>query len=485
MLIEQFTFIKKTTFIIFFAMILPNFTIASPGDSSLYDIKLTINGIKTSKILLGYYVGETTFIVDSTEADISSGAMRFKPNRPLAEGVYFVATMDGILFDIIITGKSEFNIETKINNPYDSAHIKNSKENAVFFEYMRVLQKTQVEVSEIHSMLNMLRRAKADRTSLNEQQLKIREIYEQQENYTNNLIKQNSPLLVSKLLRMTLTPSVPSDVSPLLDNKKPNPVYWFYFRKHFFDGVDFTDKRLLRSPYYTKRLEQFLGYMSTNPDSVKSELDFILNKTRTSPDYYRYTLQWLTAVFDNNIDKMYNADAYFVHLVEKYHRNLDSGTDKYTLERMDYKVNAFKKVLIGSPAPPFALPNTEGVMKTLTNIKSDYTLLIFYSSLCGHCRTVMPKIQSALQYVDASKVNIFTVCTDGERDSWLAFLEEMGMKNWTNVLDEKLNTDLQKKYVTWNLPVIYLLNKDKTIIANRIKPENLPDLLRDLFENNK
>jgi hypothetical protein len=485
MLIEQFTHLKPIILSIFLTFFVPNLSIASPGDSLFYDIKLTLIGIKTSKVFLGFYIGDNTYIIDSTQADLATEAMRFKPSRPLAEGVYFIANQEGILLDLILAGSNDFQIETKLSAPYDSAQIKNSKENIVFFDYMRSIQKTQTEISEVHSMLSMLRRAKADRATLLEQQVKIRDKYEKQEKYVQNLIFQNPALMVSKLLNMTTTPSVPADVSPILDNKKPNPVYWYYFRKHFFDGVDFTDKRLLRSPHYTKRLEQFMGYMSINADSVKAELDFILDKTHTSPDYYRYTLHWLTAIFDNKLDKMYNADAYLVHLVEKYHRNLDSGTDKYTLERLEYKVNAFKKMLIGNVAPPFALPNTEGVTKSISDINTDYTLLIFYSSLCNHCRSAMPIIQSAVQYVDQTKIKVFAVCVDGEREPWLAFLDEMKIKEWTNVLDLKLNTDIQKKYVTWNLPVMYLLDKNKTILANRVKPENLPNLLGGLFEHSK
>ena len=485
MLIGQFTFIKKISTFILFCIFFPSFMSAMPGDSLYYDIKITLNGLKTPKIMLGYYVGDQTYLVDSTQVDTSSGAFRFKPNRPLAEGVYFIASTEGVIFDMILSRENDFSIATKLVSPYDSAKIVNSQENTVFFDYMNTIQKTQAEVSQIQAMINMLRRAKADRATLTEQQVKIREKYENQDKYAQTLIQQNPTLLASKLFNIATTPSVPSDVLPVLDNKKPNPTYWYYFRKHFFDGVDFTDKRLLRSPHYTKRLEQFLGYMSTNADSVKKQLDFILEKTHTNPDFYRYTLQWLTAVFDNNLDKMYNADAYLIHLVENYHRNLDSGTDKYTLERLEYKVNAFKNVLIGSVAPNFALPNTEGVLKSLSDVNSDYTILLFYSSLCSHCRTAMPQIQKTLQYVDNNKLKVFTVCTDGQREPWLAFMDEMKMKDWINVLDSKQDSDIQKKYVTWNLPVIYLLDKNKTILANRIKPESLPDLLRGLFENNK
>ena len=485
MLIEDFTLVKKVFAFILFSIFLPNQIEASVGDSSYYDIKITLHGIKTPKALLGYYTGDYTYIVDSTQVDTNTGVMRFHPNRPLAEGVYFIANTEGILFDIILAGKTDFTIATKLSAPYDSANIENSQENIVFFDYMHTLQKTQTEVSQIQSMTDMLKRAKADRNTLQEQQLKIRERYESLEKYTKNLILHNPTLLVSKLLNMTMTPSVPSDVTPVLENKKPNPAYWYYFRQHFFDGIDFTDKRLLRSPYYTKRLEQFLGYMSTNVDSVKKQLDFILEKTRSSPDFYRFSLQWLTAVFDNNLDKMYNADAYLVHLVENYHRNLDSGTDKYTLERLEYKVSAFKRVLVGSPAPVFSLPDTEGRIKSIADVNADYTVLIFYSSLCAHCRTAMPNIKNALQYVDSSKIKVFSVCTDGMREPWLAFLDEMKMKDWTNVLDTKHDSEIQKKYVTWNLPVIYLLDKNKNILANRVKPDNLPDLLRGLFDNNK
>ena len=484
MLIEKFTTITKF-FLLFLSLSLTNTITASPGDSLFYDIKIKLTGIKTQKVLLGFYVGDQTYLIDSTQADISTSAMRFKPNRPLAEGVYFVAVAEGIVFDLILAGENNFTIVTKISSPYDSAQISGSRENTVFFDYMKTTQKTQYDVIQIRSMLDMLRRAKADKATLYEQQVQIREKFESLDKYTQNLIQQNPSLLTTKLLNITTTPLVPSEVLPVLENRKPNPAYWSYFRQHFFDGVDFTDKRLLRSQYYTKRLEQFLGYMSTNPEEVKSELDFILEKTRTNPDFYRYTLNWLTAIFDNNLDKMYNADAYLIHLVEKYHRNMDSGTDKYVLERLDYKVNAFKKVLIGSPAPSISLPNTEGVSKSLSDINADYTLLIFYSSLCSHCRVSMPKIQNSLLYVDTSKLKVFTVCTDGQREPWLAFLDEMKMKNWVNVLDTQTDSEIQKKYVTWNLPIIYLLDKNKNILANRIKPENLPDLLRGLFEGNK
>ncbi len=476
MLIEYFLTMKKA-FVPFIALFLmPNLIKASPEDSAYYDIKIKLTGIKTAKVVLGYFLGEQTFAVDTAQVDTSTGDLRFKTTRKLAQGVYFVAHTEGVIFNLILADETDFSISTNISAPYDSAKVEHSVENAVYFNYMKTVQRVQNDISQINGITDMLRQAKAGKSVIEEQEQKITARYAGLEKYTQSVIRQAPHLFTSKLLNISTMPVVPTELTQL-KNDKPNPVYWFYFRKHFFDGVDFTDKRLVRSPYYANRLGQFLGYMINNTDSVKAELDFILTKTRSNTEFYKFTLKWLTAVFDDNIDRMPNADAYLIHLVEKYHRKPDSGTDKYTLERMEYKVNAFKNVLIGSPAPNFELPNTEGVLKSLAEVKADYTLVVFYSSLCSHCREAMPTIQNALKNMDSKKLKVFTVCTDGVREPWLSFLEEMKMKDWINVIDKQPDTDIQKKYVTWNLPVLYLLDRNKTIVANRIKPENLHELI--------
>lgn len=476
MLIEYFPPMKKV-FILFIALfLLPNVIKAAPKDSAYYDIKIKLTGIETAKVVLGYYLGEQTFAVDTAQVDSITGEIRFKPKRKLAQGVYFVSHTEGVIFNLILADETDFSIATDITAPYDSAKIDHSVENTVYFNYMKTVQRVQNEISQINGITDMLRQAKADKSVINEQEQKITSRYTGLEKYTQSIIRQAPHLFTSKLLNIATMPIMPSELTQL-KNDQPNPAYWFYFRKHFFDGVDFTDKRLVKSPYYANRLGQFLGYMVNNRDSVKAELDFLLTKTHSNNEFYKFTLQWLTAVFDDNIDRMPNADAYLIHLVEKYHRKADSGTDKYALERMEYKVNAFKNVLIGSPAPNFSLPNTEGVLKSLNEVKADYTLVVFYSSLCSHCREEMPTIQKAVQQMDNKKLKVFTVCTDGVREPWLSFLEEMKMKDWTNVLDTAPDTDIQKKYVTWNLPVLYLLDKNKTILANRIKPENLHNLM--------
>ena len=480
---RYFFFIALTVF-----SFLPKINAA--GDSSIYNISITVKGLKSLKAVLGSHYGDQKFVVDSTDVDTLTGFFSFKTHRKLAEGMYFVAVTEGsakgILFDIILAGDHDFSIETNVNAPIDSANVSKSVENTQFFNYQKRVKQMQTELAEMRSTLQLLQRATKDRAVLAEQEQKMMEKAQELDVFIAEQILKYRDSYTTKLLKLLRNPTVPSDLKPYSNDKKPNPNYVFWYRQHYFDGMDFSDERLLRSPYYVARLNQFLGKIVVPlPDSMKTYLDMLLEKARSKNGaVYQYTLRWLTNLFDSNIEKPYS-DTYLVHLVEKYQHAPDAGTDKATLERLDYKVAAFKPNLIGNAAPPFSLPDTEGSLKSISDVKSDYTLLVFYSALCSHCRETMPKIQQALQMTDSTRISFFTVCTDGLTDAWKAFLTEMKMGNWTNVLDAKTDSDIQKKYATWNLPTLYLLNKNKEIVAKRLKSEDLPEIVKAIFSEKK
>jgi peroxiredoxin len=479
-------------FVVIFIISFLSFSPAAKAaaDSSIYNIQFKIRGLKATKVVLGYHFGDQNFLVDSTNVDTLTGSLRFASRRKLPEGVYFIAHTEGsskgILFDFILAGDRDFLIETTVNAPIDSANIDRSMENIQFFNYQKKARQVQTGIADMRSMREMLQRAKADRATLMEQDKKMYEKAQELDVFTVGQIQKYPDSYTSKLMKMLRNPTVPSNLKPYSDDKKPNPNYGFWYRQHYFDEVDFSDERLLRSPYYTAKLGQFVGQIvPASPDSMTYYLDFLLEKTRTrNLTVYQFTLRWLTNLFDSNIEKPFS-DTYLVHLVEKYQHAADAGTDNATLQRLDYKVVAFRPNLVGNTAPPILLPNTEGSFVNLSDSKSDYTLLIFFSALCKHCKETMPKIQQALQMTDSSKISVFTVCTDGLKEAWKDFLSEQKMTNWTNVLDTKTDSDIQKKYATWNLPTLYLINKEQKIVAKRLKAEDLPEIVKAIFSEKK
>jgi hypothetical protein len=55
-------------------------------------------------------------------------------------------------------------------------------------------------------------------------------------------------------------------------------------------------------------------------------------------------------------------------------------------------------------------------------------------------------------------------------------------RTWIDIADPTGANTFEKSYATYNLPVIYILDKDKRILRKRIKAEELGDLLSKFYK---
>jgi hypothetical protein len=79
---------KKTRFLV--AVLFIGLKGVSYSQSSDYDIKFQIDGLKDTTVFLAYYHGESTYVKDTAEVN-STGSFRFEGKEPLPQGVYFLA----------------------------------------------------------------------------------------------------------------------------------------------------------------------------------------------------------------------------------------------------------------------------------------------------------------------------------------------------------------------------------------------------------
>ncbi len=460
------------------------------ADSSFYDIKIKIKDFKSPKTLLCYYYGDQTFLVDSAQVDTLNGSMRFTQNKKLPEGVYFIAKPEGVVMDFIVAGWKDFSVTTTMNAVYDSAKVENSRENEVFFDYMRAIQHTAVQSAKIKEINELLRRAK-DRQAVAENERKFVELYQNLEKTLKNIIQDNQGLYITKLLTANQQPIVPDNIKPYTDENKINPLYPYYVAQNYWNNFDFSDERLLRSPYFITKLKEYVSRVAPpSQDSINVYVDLLLERMKSQPLFYKYTLKWLTQWCDEDgsgkANDAYFSESLFIHLVDTYHGLKMSGTDTFTLQRLTYKATAFRTNRIGVVAPNFSLPDTLGALKSLSdsvrknpNTTLFYTLVAFYSPICSHCQERMPKFAEILKTVNPEILKIYTIDTDGNHDMWLEFIHKLGM-NATHLIDSKSESDLQKLYGSWNLPALYLLDKDKKIVAKNITPERLALIVNQL-----
>ena len=139
------------------------------------------------------------------------------------------------------------------------------------------------------------------------------------------------------------------------------------------------------------------------------------------------------------------------------------------------------------------MKDTLGKLHTLQEIKADYTALIFYGPTCGHCKKEIPKVKHDIDSLIAAGHNIetFAVATEFDKADWKKFIHDQKIGDWINVADinhdEEGNpvasSDWRDKYDIYSTPVIYLLDKDKKIIAKRITHSQIVEIISRLEEN--
>jgi len=92
----------------------------------------------------------------------------------------------------------------------------------------------------------------------------------------------------------------------------------------------------------------------------------------------------------------------------------------------------------------------------------------------------MPKIYQVYLDYQVKGLAAVAINTDDQEEYWKKFVGQQGWA-WYDVDDHKAMEQLEKQYNAYNLPVIYLLDKDKRILAKRVKPGDLGATLARYF----
>ena len=133
------------------------------------------------------------------------------------------------------------------------------------------------------------------------------------------------------------------------------------------------------------------------------------------------------------------------------------------------------------------MKDLNGKTHTLQSINADYTLLIFYGHTCGHCKTEIPKIKNTIDSLINLKYDIktFAVATEFDVSEWKKFIKEQKTESWINVADIShddegnplASSDWRDKYDIYSTPVVYLLDKEKRILAKRITHQQFAEII--------
>ena len=458
-------------------LILPQLVFAAGGGKG-HDIQITVKGLKQdSTARIGYYFGKDRFVAQDTAKADKNGTLVFKGKKVLPAGVYICLLPKGY-FEFLVTEQS-FSLSTDTPNFELNMKVKGSKENAYFYEFRKFTTHEGHKADSISKILS--KRKNADSIKMLKGKLHV--IDSEVEVFRKDFIAKYPGTYAVKLLQALPDPEIP--VTPLLPNGRKDSTFPYrYYKAHYFDNIDFSDDRIIRTPFYAPKLERYLKTLVVpDVDSIIYDADRIIERSRANDEVFKFTLSWILNYYDES--KYMGMDAVSSHIIEKYYltgqAKWASDIDIASMRKRDSIVN---RLLIGKKAPDLYLYDSSGKLINLYSVEKQYIILYFWDATCGHCQHATPILHDFYEkYKDTFDFEIYAPTIQRKPDDikgWEKYINDHHLGDWINVWDSHTYYNFDKTYDINSTPVIYILDADKKIIAKRLDVDQLLDLFNKL-----
>ena len=125
---------------------------------------------------------------------------------------------------------------------------------------------------------------------------------------------------------------------------------------------------------------------------------------------------------------------------------------------------------VGAVAADFVYTLPSGAQKRMHDIRSPYTLLLFYNPDCHGCAETLAAMKASPVLNDPrimQQVKILAFYPDEDREVW-AQHQEVIPTAWINSYDKDLTVLTKELYDLKAMPTLYLLDKDKKVLLKDV-----------------
>ncbi|HEX2900097.1 MAG TPA: TlpA disulfide reductase family protein [Bacteroidia bacterium] len=436
-----------------------------------YDFSFKVKGLKEGDTtMIAYYLGTKQYIKDTLVVP-KSGIVNFKGTD--LEGGIFLFVVPGMKYFEFLAVEPKISLETDLANMVSGMKVKLSEENTVFFDYLKFIETRQKQSEALKAEKE---NPATVQTRKDEIDKAMQALDKEVKAYRDKVIADNKGKFVSKLLYASLEPEVP--VAP--EGMSAEEAKMFQFRKYkseYLKYVDFSDDRMLRTPIIQNKIKEYLNRLTVqHPDSIIMSVEDIMLKAQANKDVFKFCVITITNMW--SASKQMCFDKIYVHMAGSYY--VSGRADWIDSTQLSKIKDRYYKMLYnncGCKAANLVMNDFNDKQTSLYNVDAKYTVLVFWAHDCGHCKKEMPQLAEFLKEYKQYGVKVFAVSTKEEIDKWKAFVKEKGMEDFINVADPENKTNFRIFYDIYSTPVIYLLDKDKMIMAKRLDLYNLKKYL--------
>ncbi len=445
--------------------------ISSVGFSQQIDI--TVKNLKVERAVLSSLSGETVTQIDSISS-LGNGRFFFSfrtvgtkvpttQNHQKNHRGFFRLSFDNNSWIDFINDNEDVTITTGAENILDSMKVFSSESNRLYYssQKMNKQYKTKTEILQ----LVLARYPKEDSYYITTQST-IKQLQQEYSGFITTA-QRNPESFIARYIS--------SSQLPVVDFELPPEKQLAFLKAHTLNNVNFNDDGLIYSDVFTNKAIEYL-MLYRNPQLPKELLekefniavDTILYKAKANPTVYQHLTKYLIDGF-----KKFGFEQNINYILDNYVIKDDLCLDEKEGGSIQRMIEQKKYLPIGSVVPNITIPDSSGNLTSLHSLDAEIVLILFYSSSCPHCRTMIPKLNGFYLSKKSNAFQVFAISLDESRDEWMNFIRTNNLA-WLNVNDSKVWLgEAASSYFIYATPTMILIDKEKKIIGKPMTIEEL------------
>lgn len=439
------------------------------------EVEITLENYEYDFVLLAYHFGNKQYIQDTLFLEGNTARITYQEGLPV--GVYLcVLQPDNRYFEFIVN-EDDFKITVDAQQPVETFKAKGSQENKLFYEYLRFSSERGALADSLRTQADTLEaQGKAEQADALRE--RVAEVSKEIADFREQVIQKHPDAFLAMVFDIMRDPEIPEPPASAEDTATWK---YQYFKAHYFPEGIFQNDDALRTPVFHQRLVNFFDtVVPQHPDSIAHQADRLIDMAEGDSVMFQYVLVTILNKYVQS--KVMGMDAVYVHLIERYYLSGKAHwVAEETLEKMRERVTLMKPTLIGKTAPDLTMMDLAGRKHTLHELDAEYTILYFYDHSCGHCKKVSPKMAKVYDRLAEHGVAWYAIDIVPDQEKMKKFVEDHEMHG-LNVADFYNTSGFRQKYDIQSTPVTLILDADKKIIAKKLSPEQVEDLLERMLE---
>lgn len=438
------------------------------------DIVLKVKGAKAGRAdLIGFYAEENVRV--DTVSRSADGTARFNKPGGYPQGIYYISYAKDKYLQVLLGEDQEFSMETSIENPDGLMKVTGSDENEAFFTNIRFeksnapkFEATAAKMKGVKEGSPEYAKLKAAQETYNDERLAhLEELYKKYPNTLFTKFKQ-------------------AGANPVLRTDVPENTVVYHYRQDFWEGVDFSDRRLLRTPVIHNKLKRYFKELTPqNQDSIFASATRLCDRVLVYPEYYMFFTNWIVRQFEPTKTSLMDPEFVHVRMIQKYfNKDRAFWADSLQLFALHQRAGEMAQSLLGDQGPDIISKDLQGKTHRLMDSKADYLIVYMFAPSCEHCQEQTPKLVTWYNEWKNKGADVYAIALDSNQEDPNELANYIKKTNMPfPCVWDPTNRSIYAKYYVDITPEIYVLNPERKIIGKNLKVFQIETIINRDKEN--